>query len=49
MTGRKVKQKISSKGKKSRKGLGWGEAGRNANTLRKVEKANQDEKEMHLM
>jgi hypothetical protein len=41
----KTKQKISSKGKKSRKGLGWSEAGRNANTLKRVEKAYQEEKE----
>jgi len=40
---RLTKPKVSSKGNPVK--LGWGQTNRNINTLRKIEKANQDEDE----
>ena len=42
---RKTKPKVSSKGKTKRCKLGWGQTSRNANTLKKLEKINQEERE----
>jgi len=45
MSTRKTKVKSSSKRRKANAKLGYGETSRNINTLRKIEKANQEEKD----
>ncbi len=41
---KKTKPAVKSKGKTKGCKLGWGQTGKNINTLRKLEKVNQEEK-----